>query len=183
MKRYIIIFSAIAFALLVSLPGTLMAQTTQVIVSGQADFADGIAPAEAGFRRWMDSGGRNHLKNLVGKGNFTLVGQDVDLEGKWSTLWSVVILDTQDNGRIMGTFNVTMTVDEPDTVVWEGHFIFEVTNGFSSGFFWGMGNGPFEGKILEFNFDEDETAATEDQPNPNIYLLNGVITEPPVPPQ
>lgn len=180
MKRRISILVVLAVGLIVSLPITLMAETHRTIVSGEADFADGIGRAD-GFRGWVDSGGRFHRNNVIAEGNFNLKGKRVKLKGKWSTLWSVVIIDAQNNGRIMGTFSVTADVDRQDTVVWEGHFIFEVINGFSSGFFWGTGSGPFEGKILEFNFDEDEAAATEDNPNPNIYLLNGVITESPMP--
>ncbi len=184
MKCRAIILSVLAVCLMVSLPAIVIASTARdrgELVSGQADFADGISPAE-GFRRWIDSGGRFHRNNIVAKGNFILAGEKIDLAGKWSTLWSILILDAQNNGRIMGTFNVTSD-DDPDTVVWEGHFIFEVINGFSSGFFWATGSGPYEGKILEFNFDEDEGAATKDNPNPNIYLLNGVMTDPPEPPQ
>ena len=89
MNRHLVLLSVWILGLLVSFPVSLTAQGTKTVVRGVGDFADGLAPAETGFLRWSDSGGRTHINNLVARGNFALTGEDIDLAGKWELLFSV----------------------------------------------------------------------------------------------
>ena len=47
-------------------------------------------------------------------------------------------------------------IETQNNLLWRGHFKVEQTNGFSFGFFWGVGKNTNKGKIIEFTFDEDE---------------------------
>ena len=64
-------------------------------------------------------------------------------------------------------------------MLWRCHFKVEQTNGFSFGFFWGVGKNSNKGKIIEFTFDEDERNFSKNRENPNIYFINGFTTDQP----
>jgi len=44
---------------------------------------------------------------------------------------------------------------------------------------WGVGKNKNEGKIIELTFDEDERNYSKNSKNPNIYFINGFITDQP----
>ena len=67
-------------------------------------------------------------------------------------------------------------------MVWTGHYVAEGTSNFFSGTMWAAGSGPFERMMFEGNFYEDYTAQTEENPDPDIFILNGVVIDPPPPP-
>ena len=70
-------------------------------------------------------------------------------------------------------------IGDQDYLIWRGHFKVEQTNGFSFGFFWGVGKNSNKGKIIEFTFDEDERNFGKNIKNPNIYFINGFTTDEP----
>jgi hypothetical protein len=44
---------------------------------------------------------------------------------------------------------------------------------------WFKGYGEFEGKIMELTFNEKDAAETNDDDNPNLYMLEGIVMDEP----
>ena len=44
---------------------------------------------------------------------------------------------------------------------------------------WFKGYGEYEGKIMELTMNEKGTAETEENDNPNLYMLEGILMDEP----
>ena len=107
--------------------------------------------------------------------SYSIDGKEVLRVNKMS--WALTIMDSRNNGMIVGTFEIFPEREEE--VLWVGHFKIEGNNGFTHGFLWGVGKNKTEGKIIELTFDEDERNYSKNSKNPNIYFINGFITDQP----
>ena len=159
------------------LPFQIFSKSELIIVKGMMDIGKGPHPAEKGFEKWIGAGGRVHLNNLTSKGlmSYSIDGKEVLRVNKMS--WALTIMDSRNNGMIVGTFE--NFPERKEEVLWVGHFKIEGNNGFTHGFLWGVGKNKNEGKIIELTFDEDERNYSKNSKNPNIYFINGFITDQP----
>jgi hypothetical protein len=172
MKRSTIVILLLMVGLLATLTGPVLAKATKTAVEGRADFSDGfIEPGEM----WFDGGGNLHYQKVVVKGNFTLHGDGVDIDGKQIVVLNG-ILDETLTGPFFGAFSVSMEIAGEETVIWEGQYHGYVTNLSYSGQATAHGRGPFEGMQLKFEGQEDPP--TPGNPDPNVFGQSGWILDP-----
>ena len=102
------------------LPFQIFSKSELIIVKGMMDIGKGPHPAEKGFEKWIGAGGRVHLNNLTSKGlmSYSIDGKEVLRVNKMS--WALTIMDSRNNGMIVGTFEIFPEREEE--VLWVGHF-------------------------------------------------------------
>ena len=175
--KYIILIFSIIF-----LPPQIFGDQKLSILKGMMDLGKGPQRSEKGFEKWIDSGGKKHVNNIFSKG---LMSYSIDGKEYYHGIkqdWALTIHDSRINGIVVGTFEIYKNekkIGDQDYLIWRGHFKVEQTNGFSFGFFWGVGKNSNKGKIIEFTFDEDEKNFGKNSKNPNIYFINGFTTDEP----
>ena len=175
-KSIILIFS------IIFLSPQVFGEQKLSILKGMMDLGKGPQRSEKGFEKWIDSGGKKHMNNLfsIGLMNYFVDGKEYFHGIKQD--WAFVVHDSRINGIVIGTFKIyknEKNIGNQNDLIWVGHFKVEQTNGFSFGFFWGVGKNSNAGKIIEFTFDEDERNYGKNSTNPNIYFINGFITDQP----
>jgi len=154
MKGSLIVLSLLIIGLIIS-QGTIFAKATKTEVTGVFDFADGYDISHPEFRTWVDGDGKTHYKNLIGRGNLSLAGEGININGKQE----VVINGWQDEiggtgvGKWQGTTTVTI---EGGIVVFEGHWTIPEYENFITlrATLEYQGRGPFEGLLLKGTFRE-----------------------------
>ena len=182
MNKKIIARYLILFFLIFILPHQVLGEQKLSILKGMMDLGKGPQRSEKGFEKWIDSGGRRHVNNIfsIGLMNYSVDGIEYFHGIKQD--WAYMIHDSKINGIVVGTFEIysdEKKIGIQNNLLWRGHFKVEQTNGFSFGFFWGVGKNSNKGKIIEFTFDEDERNFSKNSENPNIYFINGFTTDQP----
>ena len=182
MNTKIIARYLILFFLIFILPHQVLGEQKLSILKGMMDLGKGPQRSEKGFEKWIDSGGRRHVNNIFSIGLMNYSVGEIEYFHSIKQDWAYVIHDSKNNGIVIGTFEIysdEIKIETQNNLLWRGHFKVEQTNGFSFGFFWGVGKNSNKGKIIEFTFDEDERNFSKNSENPNIYFINGFTTAQP----
>ena len=87
------------------------------------------------------------------------------------------LLDDNANGEI--ETKEIWTSDKDPSTQFKGHADCDLTSGSTTCVMWFKGYGEFEGKIMELTFNEKDAAETDDDDNPNLYMLEGIVMDEP----
>lgn len=170
MRQSVLVLSALIIGLVVSIPGSVLARATITAVEGLADLSDGVLGGEV----WSDSAGNMHFQHFSEKGNFSLQGDEIDINGK-----QILVLNGKLNpsltGPFSGTFTVSTIIEGQDTVIWEGRVHGQVVELIFTGRITAHGRGPFAGMLLHLGIQEDTSGP---EPNSEIFNLTGWLLDP-----
>ena len=126
---------------------------------------------------WRDSGRRKHFVSAKSTGEITLYGEGFGFKGKAESDWGLAMLDDYGNGRIVT--KETWTAEKDSTVQFRGHASCELTSASTTCVMWFKGYNQYKGKILELTFNEKDAAENEEDENPNLYMLEGIVMDEP----
>ena len=76
--------------------------------------------------------------------------------------------------------NVLYKSEKNDSSYFQGHGSCDLTAGSATCVMWFKGFGEFDGKIMELTFNEKDAAETEEDDNPNLYMLEGIVMNEPI---
>ncbi len=107
----------------------------------------------------------------------TLYEEGFGFKGKSEADWGLSILDKYLNGRIV--LREIWTSDKDPSTQFKGHADCDLTSGSTTCVMWFKGYGEYEGKIMELTFNEKDAAETEEDDNPNLYMLEGILMDEP----
>ena len=148
-------------------------------------FADRI-PVEGWYKSlggkrgdsWLDSGMRRHFIDFKATADVTLYGEGFGFKAKVQSDWALSMLDKVMNGSIVARHIWTSENDSNSKFV--GHSKCDLTSGSATCVMWFKGFGKFDGKIMELTFNEKDAAETEENDNPNLYMLEGIVMDEPI---
>ena len=155
-----------------------------LLLLGSPVFAEKI-PVEGWFKGtstkvgelWRDSGRRKHFVSAKSTGEITLYGEGFGFKGKAESDWGLAMLDDYGNGRIVT--KETWSSEKGAIVQFRGHASCELTSASTTCVMWFKGYDQYEGKILELTFNEKDAAENEQDENPNLYMLEGIVMNEP----
>ena len=76
--------------------------------------------------------------------------------------------------------NVLYKSEKNDSSYFQGHGSCDLTAGSATCVMWLKGFGEYDGKIMELTFNEKDAAETEEDDNPNLYMLEGIVMNEPI---
>ena len=76
--------------------------------------------------------------------------------------------------------NVLYKSEKNDSSYFQGHQSCDLTAGSATCVMWLKGFGEYDGKIMELTFNEKDAAETEEDDNPNLYMLEGIVMNEPI---
>ena len=126
---------------------------------------------------WKDSGKRTHYFVCKAPGEITLYGEGFGFKAKQEADWGLSIFDELINGRIV--FRAIWTSFKDPSAQFKGHADCDLTSGSTTCVMWFKGYGEYEGKIMELTMNEKDAAETEEDDNPNLYMLEGIVMDEP----
>ena len=121
---------------------------------------------------------RRHFIDYNSTADVTLYGEGFGFKAKAQSSWALSMLDKRINGSIVST-NIWASENDPESK-FVGHSKCNLTSGSATCVMWFKGFGKYEGKIMELTFNEKDAAETEDDDNPNLYMLEGIVMDEPV---
>jgi hypothetical protein len=145
-KWSIIAASLLTLALIVGVPGLVLAKATKVEVTGELA---GAWDPPSGVQ-WWSRPGRLHITDTDFKGYFNL--PDLGVEGHHTMVLSCSLERPPGTGPCKGP--ITIREEEGGTVLWEGQVFLYVVEMVSSGQIVAQGRGPFEGTQLKLDVQE-----------------------------
>ncbi len=126
---------------------------------------------------WLDSGMRRHFIDFKTFADVTLYGEGFGFKAKVQADWALSMLDKVMNGSIVSRHIWTSENDSNSKFV--GHSKCTLTSGSATCVMWFKGFGEYDGKIMELTFNEKDAAETEEDDNPNLYMLEGIVMNEP----
>lgn len=137
-------------------------------VTGLSDaFGGDLEPG----RSFVDERGRLQVRDRVVLGGLSLTIGGETVEGK--EIFRVqAALDESNSGPVYGSFLLT-TNDE--ALLWKGHWAGRFVELIGTSEMVGIGFGPFAGRKIHLRMEE--IAAFEGNPDPNLFLLDGEVSE------
>ena len=88
------------------------------------------------------------------------------------------MLDKVINGSIV--VRHIWTSENDSNLKFVGHSKCDLTSGSATCVMWFKGFGKFDGKIMELTLNEKDAAETEEDDNPNLYMLEGIVMNEPI---
>ena len=113
-----------------------------------------------------------HIRHLPLVGPIQIVGNGINIEGK-ATADMNGELDATLTGVIWGEATITAKVNGVKTIIFEGRFHADTVGLISNGKVTLRGRGPYEGRTLEFDFEELGPEHTDN------YTLKGALAPAP----
>lgn len=163
----------LTLALATIVPGTLKAddkndsKPQKDAVTGNFDWS--IVPPNLTVYIIPGTDGDLYLRNMPLVGAFNLTGDKVSLQAKLSVQLSGE-LDATGTGVLWAPAVITATVEGVKTIIFEGQATADTVGLVSIGKATLSGRGPYEGKKLEFTFEEIGPG------NSDTYTLKGQLT-------
>ena len=127
---------------------------------------------------WLDSGMRRHFIDYNSTADVTLYGEGFGFKAKAQSSWALSMLDKRINGSIVST-SIWASENDPESK-FVGHSKCDLTSGSATCVMWFKGFGEFDGKIMELTFNEKDAAENEEDDNPYLYMLEGIVMNEPI---
>lgn len=169
--KYLLFVSLLISGFLITMRASALARAARTEVTGVSDVLTGIVGGEV----FTDGNGKLHLMQVAFAGGFALQGSDIDIQGN-QVLVLTGILDETLSGPASGSFVVTSDVGGAETVIWAGSVHGYLEQLSFNGQVVAQGEGPYAG--LQLKLQMQEIPSTPDNPNPEVFDLNGSILDP-----
>lgn len=136
-------------------------------VTGVSDSLGDFQPG----RTTAGPSGKSRVRDRVVTGGLSLRVGEVEVTGR-QILEEIGLFDARGLGQAYGTFRLT---GNRDATVWQGHFRAAEHALGRAAELSGLGRGPFAGKRIHLRLTE--IAGFEGNPDPQVYLLQGEVSE------
>ena len=121
---------------------------------------------------------RRHFIDFKATADETLYGEGFGFKAKVQSDWALSMLDKVMNGSIVARH--IWTSENDSNLKFVGHSKCDLTSGSATCVMWFKGFGKFDGKIIELTFNEKDAAETEENDNPYLYMLEGIVMNEPI---